>query len=299
MSALLSNYKNGNCSTSIFSDGTKIRRWAGEACPEFPESIDLKITNYCDAGCAYCHEKSTKRGEHASLNSIHDIIEALPSGCELAIGGGNPLAHPDLEIILRRIKKQGLIANMTVNAFHLNGYNHTINRLRNNKLIYGLGVSYNKDYHDDVVDIVDENTIVHVIAGVDRAAHVMNLPENWKFLVLGYKSFGFGENYAKVRPVEESLDAWRYWISSMMRRFHVSFDNLALRQLQIKSKLLDGVWEDLFMGDDGEFTMYADAISSEYAVSSTSAKRYPVSGTIHEMFENIRGVRKTDIKVLD
>lgn len=298
MSSLLSSYENGNCSTSIFSDGTKIRRWEGEAKPNFPESIDLKITNYCDAGCAYCHEKSTKRGEHASLNSIYEIIEALPSGCELAIGGGNPLAHPDLEIILRRMKKQGLIANMTVNAFHLNGYRHTINRFRHEKLIHGLGVSYNKDYHEDVVDIVDENTIIHVIAGVHRASSVMNFPKEWKFLVLGYKSFGFGETYERVKPVEESLDAWRYWISPLMRKFHISFDNLALRQLEIKSKLVDGVWDKLFMGDDGEFTMYADAISSEYAVSSTSAKRYPVSGTIHEMFSHIREVSKSALTVL-
>lgn len=196
------------------------------------------------------------------------------------------------------MKRKGLIANMTVNAFHLNGYYNTINRLRDNKLIYGLGISYNKDYHDDVEDTIEENTIVHVIAGVDNASKVMNLPEDWKFLVLGYKNFGFGENYAKVKPVEHSLSAWRYWVSSMMRKFHVSFDNLALRQLGIESRLVDGAWDKLYMGDDGEFTMYADATTSEFAVSSTSAKRNPVSGTIQEMFSVVRETRNTSLNII-
>ena len=295
---LLKSYENGNCSVEIFDDGTKVRTWEGEPYPVFPESIDLKITNYCDAGCAWCHEKSTKKGEHANFNSIFEIIDTLPAGCEIAIGGGNPLSHPDLEKILNLMKRKGLIANMTVNAYHLSGYYSEINYLRHCKLVHGLGVSYNKEFHKDVVDIMDENTIVHLIAGVDKASTVFNFPKDWKFLVLGYKNFGFGENYARLRPVERSLSAWRYWISPMMRKFHVSFDNLALRQLDIKSRLSDGVWDKLYMGDDGEFTMYADAVNSEYAVSSTSAKRNPVSGTIQEMFAHVRKERKTALDVL-
>jgi len=295
---LLKSYENGNCSVEIFDDGTKVRKWEGSPSPLFPESIDLKITNYCDAGCAWCHEKSTKKGEHASFNSVFEIIETLPAGCEIAIGGGNPLSHPQLELILERMKMQGLIANMTVNAFHLEGYNHTINRFRDQGLVHGLGVSYNKKYHQDVVEIIDDNTIVHVIAGVDKAATVMNLPKEWKFLVLGYKSFGFGSNYKRLKPVDRSLSAWRYWISPMMRKFHVSFDNLALRQLDIESRLIDGVWDKLYMGDDGEFTMYADAINSEYAVSSTSSSRHEVSGTIQEMFSTVRESKRTALNIL-
>jgi hypothetical protein len=57
-------YKNGNTFVEIYADGTKIRTTADEENPqpELPESIDLKITDYCDAGCAWCHENSTIHG---------------------------------------------------------------------------------------------------------------------------------------------------------------------------------------------------------------------------------------------
>ena len=36
--------------------------------PIFPESIDIKITNYCENNCPMCHESSNINGTHANLN---------------------------------------------------------------------------------------------------------------------------------------------------------------------------------------------------------------------------------------
>lgn len=57
----IAKYQNGNTTVIIMNDGTKIREY--ENAPEIlhPESIDVKITDYCDMGCAYCHESSTKK----------------------------------------------------------------------------------------------------------------------------------------------------------------------------------------------------------------------------------------------
>lgn len=48
---LLTSHKNGSCQISIYEDGTKIREWENGIFPQVkcPESIDLKITNFCDA----------------------------------------------------------------------------------------------------------------------------------------------------------------------------------------------------------------------------------------------------------
>ena len=68
---LLSEYINGNYKVRLFSDGTKIRfSNDDEFHPEFPESIDLKITNRCDLRCLMCHEKSTPNGKNADLNNL-------------------------------------------------------------------------------------------------------------------------------------------------------------------------------------------------------------------------------------
>ena len=121
---LLKKYQNGNYEVRIYHDGSKIRLTkAEEFSPLFPESIDLKITNYCDLGCKMCHEKSSLDGKHALLN--HLFLDTLCAGTELAIGGGNPLAHPDLKAFLIRMKSQGVICNLTVNVIHLFQFHNT------------------------------------------------------------------------------------------------------------------------------------------------------------------------------
>ena len=53
-----------------------------------------------------------------------------------------------------------------------------------------------------------------------------------------------------------------------------AFDNLAVDQLRLREVLGDKNFNDFYMGDDGEYTMYVDAVEERFAVSSTSEKRY-------------------------
>ena len=285
----LAAYQNGNCSVTLFEDGSKTRSWEGEAKPLFPESIDLKITDYCDAGCAFCHESSTREGAHASLDTIYRVIKGLPRGVELAIGGGNPLIYPHLISVLTHIKEAGLIANITANAFHLNKYGHTITYLRDKELIKGLGISIQHGFIEDAMNYVDKNTVIHVIAGVHHLSTVKNYFKGKKILVLGYKRHGRGlPSYELNEPeIELNLAKWRYWVTSLFKHSSVSFDNLALKQLNIKDKLTPEYWEEHYMGDDGKFTMYVDAVKDQYAVSST-AERHQLDGrSAVEVFKSL------------
>ena len=74
---VLGRYINGNHSVVIFEDGTKVKStghwekntknganvWVEDDQDhftyDFPENFDIKITDYCDGGCIYCHENST------------------------------------------------------------------------------------------------------------------------------------------------------------------------------------------------------------------------------------------------
>ena len=75
---LLGRYKNGNFFTTILSDGTKIRETEdNEFIPDFAESMDIKITNFCDMGCPFCHEGSTTDGKFGDIlkrNSLTHFI---------------------------------------------------------------------------------------------------------------------------------------------------------------------------------------------------------------------------------
>ena len=165
---LLKEYRNGNYKVRIFSDGTKVRfSKDDEFCPKFPESIDLKITNRCDLRCPMCHEKSTPSGKNGSFD--HPFFDTLVPGTELAIGGGNPLDHQDLIPFLMRMKRKGIICNITVNQVHLVKHKELIQKLINNKLIYGLGISVTKDlFIDEVIEFCakNSNSVIHVIAGI-------------------------------------------------------------------------------------------------------------------------------------
>lgn len=278
-------YQNGNCRVSLYPDGTKVRQWDGQAAPEFPESIDLKITDYCDAGCPFCHEQSTIAGKCAGLDHIQGLLHGLPPGVEIAIGGGNPLSHPELVPLLEYIKGQGLISNLTIRLQHYIENARLIKDMSTSGLIHGIGISMD-NVGDALLDGIDapealplpENHVLHLIAGIARPMPLLaRKAKGMKVLILGYKRYGFGEGFFDDR-VESRLAEWRYWIGPVMRNVGiVSFDNLALEQLRVREKLDKGVWDSSYMGDDGQFTMYVDAVRMEYAISSTS-QRSPLNG---------------------
>lgn len=290
---LLAQYRNGNCQVTLFSDGTKTREWDGAPAPEFPESIDLKVTNSCDHACAFCHEQSTPRGEYASWDTISAVTRGLPPGVELAIGGGNPLTHPELDWMLELFHDRDLIANITVHSDHYIRAAGRILRLQGARLLYGVGISQGQ-MNSGVWALVKlpKNLVWHVIAGVVPPADLLHYGGTAPVLVLGYKQYGHGVQ-AYEAGVEACLDEWRYWMGTILRRIAargqtVCFDNLALRQLGVQALVDPVVWQQSYMGDDGRFTMYVDAVTDTFAPTSTSTRIAREGRSIREMFATVR-----------
>lgn len=289
-------YRNGNCTVTIHPDGTKVRTVDGGqiSAPLWPESIDLKITDYCDAGCPWCHEKSTIRGRHADDLSVFFATSGMVRGSEVAIGGGNPLDFPNIETMVYNVVSNGLIVNVTVNARHLQSHAATLADLRRYSGMSGLGISYDARHHSDTINSLDGNSVVHLIVGVDPPESAARLISDGarKFLLLGYKDFGRGVGHRKNLEPSASVKRWRYFLPSILGRSGVvvSFDNLGLEQCGVRSIVGERTWAESYMGDDGTFTMYIDAVRREYAVSSTS-ERFPIgSKEIGEMFANVRAM---------
>ncbi len=291
-SEILAKYQNGNTVVSIYEDGTKIREYEDYPVPFFPESIDIKITNYCDMGCQFCHESSTIKGKHADLEKLKAVLGSLPAGVELALGGGNPLDHPDLMDFLIWCQVRGLICNMTVNQRHLSKHFATIETLLEENLIKGLGISINGHNFDKIKELksLSNNIVYHVIAGVHGVDILNTLYEigNCKVLILGFKKFGRGTFYYD-KIVENNIIKWKDSINNYLGKFLISFDNLALFQLNIKSHIDPEVWKNCYMGDDFTFTMYIDAVKQEYAPTSRSERRVSFNDmSLFEYFINNR-----------
>ena len=291
---LLNKYLNGNVTVTLFDNGTKIQEWDDneQPNPDYPNSMDIKITDYCDAGCKWCHEKSTINGKHADLEYLLDFLQELPKGTELAIGGGNPLDHPGLVPFLISCKSLGLIPNLTVNYKHACRVKYTdlINKLLDNNLIYGLGISILDNFveYDITKFNKKDNIVYHVIAGVNDLSILDKIKNSCvqKCLILGYKNYGRGENYLSPEVVS-NLSNWTDNLGQYIKKIHLSFDNLSLKQLNIKQYLTDEEWDRFYCGTDGAYTMYIDAVEQKYAMSSTNPNKYDLVGDIKSIFSNI------------
>lgn len=293
MRKILGVYKNGNYHVVMFDDGTKIRaNKLDNLTPAFPESIDMKICNRCDRKCSMCHECSTPDGQLADLNA--PFLDTLKPYTELAIGGGNPLTHPDLVRFLRRMKEQKVICNMTVHQDHFFGAYALLKSLVDDGLIHGLGISVTRPLKSFEVESIAKmpNAVVHLIAGIASEETFGSLSNrDLKILILGYKTFGRGEGLLKNcgNEITGKINNLRLNLPQLANNFKViSFDNLAIDQLNVRRIVNEDEWNAAYMGDDGQYTMYVDLVKNEYAISSTSERHPIVHDNIEEMFQSVR-----------
>lgn len=305
-------HQNGNYTVSIDLDtGTKIRENDLDFFEtEFPESMDLKITNKCHNGCVFCHENSTCDGKHGDIMSP-SFIDKLHPYTEIAIGGGNPLEHPDLVPFLEKLKTLKMIPSMTIRQNDFMDNLELITELVNKKLIYGLGISLVSTKQYGFIEAVQKfpNAVIHVINGIVTLDELEMLAyHNLKILILGYKEVRRGKDLFYSDLATQS------WIMQLRKETYdmlpqiigcrwfdvVSFDNLAIKQLNPQRLMSKEKWDEMYMGDDGidgEMTsasMFIDMVELQFAKNSCSMERYPLMDNITDMFNCLRGKNGVD-----
>ena len=284
-------YKNGNYRVILLDDGTKIRETNGdEFIPSFAENCDVKITDKCDGGCPFCYEGCTPNGKHGDILN-YKFLDTLHPYTELAING-NDMSHPDLIPFLKKLKEKKVIANMTVNQIHFERYQSMIRYLIDSGLIYGLGISLNNPT-EKFIELVKTypNAVIHVINGILSPSDVGMLADNdLKILILGYKLLRRGINHYTTD--HENIDCLQHWLKAnleeMLSHFKViSFDNLAINQLDVKRLMSEEEWNEFYMGDDGNYTFYLDLVEGNFGKNSLATDRYPIMDNIDDMFQKI------------
>jgi hypothetical protein len=310
-------YVNGNHRTILFADGTKIKqtghwvvfdeegtkKWEDDDQDhftyDFPENFDLKITDYCDSGCPYCHENSTVNGKHGDLSMLNHIIDTVMPGTEIAIGGGDALSHPGIVEFLKKLKGRHIVANMTVNQRHVGRYYSLLKQLVDDKLVYGLGISLVDSTDTDSIEkavSLGPNVVFHVIAGIFSEEDWGNI--DWKgkkMLVLGYKDLRRGHNMLERSNgiIKERMEWMKVHLPEMSKVCKcLSFDCLGIEQLDVQKTLgmSDDEYYARFQGSDTDVldkdgnitcaTMYIDLPNMQVARMSTAAldKRFPFTG---------------------
>jgi hypothetical protein len=273
--------------------GAKIRVSFVPYTPEYvkstaPELVDLKISDYCSYGCAFCYQGSTRQGKHGDLVNIKTILDALAAMqvFEVALGGGEPTHYPHLAEVLRYADEKGIVPNFTTFG---------VDWLQNAELVRtvqqtvgAIGVSvHDADQLAKIAKIEHvlngqlgwgdrrvQVTAQHVVGSVDIGETAQLLDACWDkgvdLLLLGYKPVGFGAAHAPhdltgldtlLRLRRDRKPHWRAKISMLGvdTAFVQQFGSL-LKELEIPQVLVTS--------EEGKFSMYVDAVTLTQGPSS-------------------------------
>ena len=138
------------------------------------------------------------------------------------------------------------------------------------------------------------NIVVHVIDGLTTKEDIDNMSDKGvKMLILGYKSIGRGKEYSDKHKAEidNNIKYLRDNLKEISKHFDVvSFDNLAIEHLNVKSLVKKDRWDELYMGDEGQYTFFIDAVNKKFAVSSLSEEQYDLMDNVDDMFKYVRRI---------
>ena len=276
---IIANNINGNAHIKIFSDGTRTISYDGNLDLDYPLNIDIRVSTKCSFGmspsgrsiCSFCHESAITNGKDCEWNILKEKILELPKGTELAIGANS--INDNLFEFLKFSTINGYICNITINHGHVLGNKRLLTSLIKEEYVRGIGISYRKSLKYEIPKFISdyENSVVHVISGIDSIDDVISLSEKGikKILVLGEKDFGF--NLGKVDLKSKNHREWFWYISKLFKIFEiVSFDNLALEQLRVERFFPPNQWDII---NQGEHSFYINAVDGYYAPSSRSNKK--------------------------
>lgn len=314
--------KNGNYTLLLGQNGTKIRLPTDDNKPynpKVPESVDMKIWSYCNVGCPWCHENSLRcddpfaaKDEYKKiLNNFDKLFETESTPFEIALGGGGLLSCKQINSLIYYIKTSAVhygttnALNMTVNSMELVPEEKMtlLKSLMMDQGINAVGVSYNPNdickKRIDEVNCLNPNMVVHTIFGITTMEDYRYLmKQHYRILILGYKEFRRGLQYyqghsEKIKKNQQEI------INSIDEILNydgvVSFDELATKQLDLKNRIPEEVWDREYLGGDGKFTMFIDATTGTFATSSTTPieKRHEIGDmNFEQIFDVIKNENK-------
>lgn len=256
-------YINGNYQVTIATDGTKTRTTPDtHFTPTRVETVDINISNHCTIGCPYCYISASPTGEHGNLH--HTVLSGIPNGTELAI---NYAEHPDLPLFLQ-FNNSSYIINLTINEKSLANPD-TVNKVQqwlDKGYIHGVGISTNTG---EPTPLTTDNIVYHTINGITSPSVIADLiKRGQKVLILGYKPLG------RASTTLPNFDHWQQEVHYLLNQLFdgiLSFDNLALDQLEVQQMVSSVIWQTHYMGEEGSVSLYLDLVKQSYAVSSTTS----------------------------
>ncbi len=275
--------------------GTKMRvSFSGMenyTCSTKPELVDLKITDKCHHGCAFCYQDSKPNGKHADYDAVVAVLRKLAEAevFEVVIGGGDPVLHPRFPAILREAKKLNLTVSFTTKDMSFAGHGNIAEAVRKYAKSFAISTITpdeieklkafnNKEDGEDTqtagslhipLGCYSEDEIVPLLAKSKHDLVRWGL-NGGQTVFLGFKDVGRG---ASFKPHDDS------WVLKYLKRkqyFVCGGDTAFISKFH--DQLVDlGVSTKLMVDNEGHFSCYMDAVSMKMGASSYSEDLHPIN----------------------
>jgi organic radical activating enzyme len=254
-----------------------------------PELVDIKFTDFCPFGCSFCYQDSTLKGQHASMENIHDIVKKLKEAqvFEIAGGGGEITLHPNFVEIVKLFKDNGIVFNFTTRNYHL--FKHP----QSQTILDNCGaIAFSINSVDDLKkvqvacmesthpksDLNDYQSFINLqyVMGTTDLNDLKNIllessRKHLNITLLGYKTVGRGDSF-----IPENYDGWMDVVKEVKdilqkenSYLYVSIDTALAAQYKNELEEM-GVNLKTFHTTEGNFSLYIDAINNTMAPSSYS-----------------------------
>jgi organic radical activating enzyme len=180
----------------------------------FPYLVDIKLTDYCTFGCPFCYQSSTKDGNHADSWWAGRVLADFlfkSNVLEVNFGGGDPTLykknHHNLSEIIRHYHSKKFKVGITTKNYK---WWKSSNFKESLKYIDSLAISVNSlNEVEDAKKLVSEIQkgsdnypkiyfqCIHELSSYDDFKKLLVELANFyhsNITLLGYKSFGFGQD---------------------------------------------------------------------------------------------------------
>lgn len=269
-------------------NGTKIRMHFDKDAPDYakafaPELVDIKITDYCPIGCAYCYQDSTKEGVHGDWKFIESLAYSLKDMgvFEVALGGGEPTMHPDFVKILKKFRGYGIVPNFTTRSHKWLKDDKVREAVKKYAGKFAVSVSRVYDM-ERAWHLADEFAMSKSEYNYDERRHqcrmgfqyvmgstkqdefrdlIRAIPYGCEMTLLGYKEVGRGSTYKPYK-----YGGWLQVVKDVGEHKSIGIDTSLANQH--KDAILEAVDKRLVTFEEGKFSMYVDAVTQRAAPSS-------------------------------
>lgn len=250
-----------------------------------PELVDLKITEICNNPTVckgYCYQGSSPKGKHCDLQTLEKVAETLASlkVFEVALGGGEPLEHPQFLEVLRTFRRHGIVPSFSTRrtdwledpegqdfrkrVFGLIGaVGFSINTKKEVKQILSSLIKLGIPAHQVKFHYVMGSTPLEELSSIIHFLHTSKTTLSFgtqNLLLLGYKNTGTGRGFSPY-PYDTCVE-----MIKGHKIYRINADTAFLQKFKTE---IEEICPRTFLEyEEGKFSCYIDPIKGFVASSS-------------------------------